>query len=407
VTLHEQGVLSFGGVDRGGGGEALASDAYRLDLEVGERGTWSEVRTSGEAPGDRADHAAAARRLGDASLMYSYGGIDEIAPTGGTFTWRSPLLGGGRPDHGSRLGRYAPHAVVDYGHVLTLDGPIAEWSRLSLDGGVPLADAAAVWSADLEQLVIFGGRSSEDPTSASADVHAIDPAAGTWRTFRPEVSPSPRFAHTAVYDHPRRRMLVFGGTRNWVNGLNDTWALDLTGGIEAAAWQRLETEGSAPGRRYDHAAVYDPVRDRMIVFGGTPNGSDALGDIHVLDLAVAPPAWRELDPEGASPPRLAETAGAWTDAAGGLAVFHAGQEAGYSRPDAWGLRCGPEGPATPTATATAGATAPATTATSNATAVGPSTATAPATPSAEASPTPTPTKWMSWRALLPIADTMR
>src|SRR5207249_3722463 len=88
--------------------------------------------------------------------------------------------------------------------------------------------------------------------------------------------------HSAVYDPIRDRILVFGGARARLASecignpcdyycyeadypTNDVWALDLH---NASTWVKLSTTGAAPQPRWEHAAVYDPVRNRMVVFGG-------------------------------------------------------------------------------------------------------------------------------------------
>ena len=49
---------------------------------------------------------------------------------------------------------------------------------------------------------------------------------------------------------------------------NDVWSLSLSGSM---AWTRLTPSGAAPSARWLHSAIHDPVRDRMIVFGGGTN----------------------------------------------------------------------------------------------------------------------------------------
>ena len=65
-------------------------------------------------------------------------------------------------------------------------------------------------------------------------------------------------------DPVRDRMVVFGG-----HGLvlfNEVWALSLAG---APAWTQLTPPGDTAERAESHSAIYDPVRDRMVVFGGS------------------------------------------------------------------------------------------------------------------------------------------
>src|SRR5262245_50766971 len=83
---------------------------------------------------------------------------------------------------------------------------------------------------------------------------------GVWIDFFP---PPGRSGPAAIYDPPRARMVVFGGYDG--NYRNDVWALSLSGSL---AWTELTPAGNPPSGRYGHAVIYDPLRDRMLVFGG-------------------------------------------------------------------------------------------------------------------------------------------
>src|SRR5258706_5273345 len=76
--------------------------------------------------------------------------------------------------------------------------------------------------------------------------------------------PTPRAGHTGIYDPVRQRMIVFGGNDGALS--NQVWALSLSG---PPAWTLLTPIGTPPSPREAHAAIYDPIGDRMIVFGGT------------------------------------------------------------------------------------------------------------------------------------------
>src|SRR6185503_16490666 len=77
--------------------------------------------------------------------------------------------------------------------------------------------------------------------------------------------------HSAIYDPVKDRMVVFGGAREGVVGTlgDDAWALSLSG---PPTWSQLLPSGWAPSGRSQHTAIYDPVRDRMAVLGGFREG---------------------------------------------------------------------------------------------------------------------------------------
>jgi len=86
-----------------------------------------------------------------------------------------------------------------------------------------------------------------------------------------------------VYDPVRDRMLVFGGNGSGVL-LNDVWALSLG---DPPVWEQLFSSSDPPSPRMEHSAVFDPVRDRMVVFGGE-TGTNQFSDELWLMSAAAP-----------------------------------------------------------------------------------------------------------------------
>jgi hypothetical protein len=201
-------------------------------------------------------------------------------------------------------------------------------------------------------MVVFGGRLSEEAISATParQLISVGGSQPSVDVVEDAGGPAPRYAHSAVFDPATERMLVFGGTRNWQNGRNDVWALDLSRGWAGATWSLLEPQGRPPVRRFDHVAAWHPGLQSMLVFGGTRNGSDSLDDVWALDLSTETPLWRELDPDGPSPAGVGGAAAAWSADAGELIVY-GGEAANTSSRDAWALQCTASGGETPTAPA--------------------------------------------------------
>jgi len=73
-----------------------------------------------------------------------------------------------------------------------------------------------------------------------------------------------RAGASAVYDPLRDRIVIFGG-KDATTHFSDVWSLSLAG---TPTWSPLVPIGSTPQSREGHVAVYDPARDRMLVFGG-------------------------------------------------------------------------------------------------------------------------------------------
>ena len=79
--------------------------------------------------------------------------------------------------------------------------------------------------------------------------------------------PSVRNLASAIYDPVHDEMVVFGGQVGNASSpnLNDVWSLPLANPV---SWNAMSPSGTAPRWRHSHAAVYDArPRGRMIVFG--------------------------------------------------------------------------------------------------------------------------------------------
>src|SRR5262249_4971331 len=140
--------------------------------------------------------------------------------------------------------------------------------------------------------------------------------------------PDGRVNGSAVYDPVRDRLLVFGGMDPLDNYLDDVWALSLSG---TPTWTRLSPPRPEPAARAGHTATYDPVRDRMVVFGGRVGGTP-LNDVWELSLAASP-AWSQVTPSG-SPPDSGQAA-VYDPVRGRMLVF-AGDDS-KSGLDVWAL----------------------------------------------------------------------
>ena len=135
----------------------------------------------------------------------------------------------------------------------------------------------------------------------------VEPGAAAWRRV-PEPGPAPRWGHAAVLDGDR--VLVFGGA-SASGELADVWSFALA----TEAWTQLADAGPPP--RINPGAVLDPLRDRLVIFGGRTGLTGTLGDAWAFSLATG--EWTEL-PAG-PPPRQRPHAAS----DGARAWFYAGE----------------------------------------------------------------------------------
>lgn len=141
-----------------------------------------------------------------------------------------------------------------------------------------------------------------------------------WSHRTPAASPSPRYAHSMIYDSARQVVVAFGGQAASGSGLpNNTWTWDgttwtdrgagispartnsamafdeargvgvLFGGGDGAAngvsygdtwlwngtsWARVAEGAAAPSPRNGHAMAYDSIRGVVVLFGGFTSGGN-------------------------------------------------------------------------------------------------------------------------------------
>jgi hypothetical protein len=302
-------LLVFGGADSIG---TLLSDTWALPLGPG--GTWGLVPLASGEPVARQRAAAAYDAAHDQMVVYGGRGASALQATvltlslAGTAAWNVPSSSTATP-----AGREWTAAIVDPIRdqlvvvgggtpAITSDvlafalGGTHPWTTLTT-GPRPTRAGAVVRDPVRDRMVMFGGIDASNVAyNAVWSLNLIGPP--VWSQVAPlGTPPSPRGYTSAIYDAPRDRVLVFGGVNfSPFTVFAEVWALQLSG---TPTWQLLSTTGTPPAARYLHSAIYDPVRDRMVVFGGT-GGSTSNNELWTLDLGGTP-TWTFQPPDIATP----------------------------------------------------------------------------------------------------------
>lgn len=133
---------------------------------------------------------------------------------------------------------------------------------------------AAVYDSRTHTLVLFGGATA---SQVRGDLWRW--RADVWHPS-PASGPRPRTFPAMAYDPARDEVVLFGGSPVLFGDearppapLADTWIL------RNDAWRRVP--GNGPGPRAEAAVAHDPRRGRTVLFGGrirSPNGITRLGD---------------------------------------------------------------------------------------------------------------------------------
>ena len=173
------------------------------------------------------------------------------------------------------------------------------WSLIPVDPRPnPRSSSATIWDPVRHRMLVYGG---SDISFPFGDTWALTVGATPAWTLLASGSGG-RWGCAGVYDPVRDRFIIYGGTNGSVFYANDAYALPLTG---PPAWAQISASGTPPAPRTGPSAIYDPLRDRLLLFGGSIRcGSTCFSpqnDVWQLTLAGTP-TWTQLTPSGTPPP---------------------------------------------------------------------------------------------------------
>lgn len=292
-----------------GGNPGPAVDVYQLSLDDIDAG-WGIMPTSNVGPAFYQGSAVYdARRdrvlVFGGTLEDAYGSVWELALAGSpTWTklapdpafplprqWTASVILDPVRDRLVLFGGAGQGGLFNDTWALELS-PVLRWVPLGPDGVRPSQRwaAAAIYDPVGRRMVLFAGNQGGTWDTAVNDVWSLNlDGAPAWTLLSPSGEvPDPQVQCAAIYDPIRRRMVVTGEEFEVVGGevleldRTSTWALSLKGAPE---WDRLEPRDEAPSHRYGHVAIYDPSHDRQVVFGGT---GQFTGDTWFLDWRQQP-----------------------------------------------------------------------------------------------------------------------
>jgi len=179
-------------------------------------------------------------------------------------------------------------------------GGYARWQSVAHGDGTlrPTIGATLLLDAAGNRVYRVGGLDLE---SGEYDhLWQCDLDAGTgWRRFYAQGDlPPDRYAASTVLDPQRRQVVMFGGRAD-EKALGDTWTLDLTG---RPHWTQADSNADAPARRFGASAIYDPISERIVLFGGIGGADDeadyqTFGDTWELALSGSP-RWARIAAAG-------------------------------------------------------------------------------------------------------------
>lgn len=147
--------------------------------------------------------------------------------------------------------------------------------------------ATYVYDERANHIVLFGGQAGEGGDSTLlGETWTWD---GHWQQRHPNSSPPAREGAAAVYDPIRGNVVLFGGQADIsaTQLLADTWTWD------GHTWHSMSTPGAPPAETFDlrsHPAAFDPKSKQVILVSQTDSTSRAIVDTWAWDGQ----AWTKL-----------------------------------------------------------------------------------------------------------------
>jgi hypothetical protein len=163
-------------------------------------------------------------------------------------------------------------------------------------------------------MIVFGGCTGDTCTAYQNDVWVLTNANGqggkpTWVQLAPSGSqPAPRWLHAAAYDPVNNRMIIYGGA-DQSSTFSDIWVLSNANGLGGTpAWTQLSPSGRSPQGQWLSTVVYDAASNSLIEFAGVEASVKATNSVWTLSHANGlggTPAWTNTVANGAagSPPK--------------------------------------------------------------------------------------------------------
>lgn len=131
-----------------------------------------------------------------------------------------------------------------------------------------------VYDKSINNVVLFGGGFQDSNSYTSyGDTWIYDPVTNIWSEIQTQQHPLARSGHSMVYDPINQKIILFGGVDINDNWRDDTWIFDS----QTNTWTQVFPETNPPVRD-SASAYYDPQSQRIILYGGFRQSGTHLAD---------------------------------------------------------------------------------------------------------------------------------
>jgi hypothetical protein len=147
-----------------------------------------------------------------------------------------------------------------------------------------------VYDPQLQKTIIFGGGTQDGADwDVRDDMWVYHSTFNIWTEINQTVKPSARSGHSMVYDSINHKTILFGGWSGNAGLTSDTWIYDS----QTNLWTEV-FPNTAPEIRQSYAMYYDPIFQKVILFGGYKDPLPHYNDTWVYNYSNN--TWTELYP---------------------------------------------------------------------------------------------------------------
>ena len=163
------------------------------------------------------------------------------------------------------------------------------WRRTAQDAPDAVMGAKLSYAPDRRESLMYGGVDSDG--EVQEQLTSFD--GSDWIKDCDPCPPGALVGHGQAIDTRRNRLVIFGGSSDGGPGgvVDAFWSWD------GSTWLPIEGDGPRPSARWATQMVYDPIRDKVVLFGGQDAAGSLLGDIHEFDGT----GWRAITTTGPAP----------------------------------------------------------------------------------------------------------
>ncbi|MBL8025164.1 MAG: T9SS type A sorting domain-containing protein [Fibrobacteres bacterium] len=264
----------------------------------------------GSAANANSVDSAAGKWADSTGTAYGYGYNKGIAGFGWRFGWRN-VLGYLRPNTSSDAKAFRAYTQFCYNtddgkiyffvnnQTFTYDPATRRWDTLSTalhpngtttfndswNGNYFLKWGTLCYDGHNKELVLVGGGGIDKPQGSIGGTWTFNTTTKVWSKLSLTVQPKPRANTAMAYDPVRKKIVLFGGDHlDYL--MNETWVYDCA----TRTWEN-KNPSNRPRPRAGHALLYLPKSGKIVMMGGYRYEANQTNEFEMWSYDVGTNVW--------------------------------------------------------------------------------------------------------------------